>query len=242
MERLIRELEKSGFVTDANTVAEIVKLGDRAFSSLAKLATGGSKEASTCAVHLLAMLGHYRAQLAINAHLIWQYTDSDDDWITEELPGILARMGPGAVQTLSGLMHHAGADMWVKVGASRALASIAIDHPQEKQRIIESIKKAIKKEKDITTKTWFAESLLGMVDPDLYEYHENLLLSGAITDEVSDIYVLEEIYKGDMSSHPTSPRDPLSLFEYYRGWKDPARNDPCPCGSGKKYKKCCMNR
>ncbi|MBW2093119.1 MAG: SEC-C domain-containing protein, partial [Deltaproteobacteria bacterium] len=20
------------------------------------------------------------------------------------------------------------------------------------------------------------------------------------------------------------------------------RNDPCPCGSGKKYKKCCMNR
>ncbi|MFQ6092158.1 MAG: SEC-C metal-binding domain-containing protein [bacterium] len=21
-----------------------------------------------------------------------------------------------------------------------------------------------------------------------------------------------------------------------------ARNDPCPCGSGKKYKKCCMSR
>jgi preprotein translocase subunit SecA len=20
------------------------------------------------------------------------------------------------------------------------------------------------------------------------------------------------------------------------------RNDPCPCGSGKKYKKCCLNR
>ena len=23
--------------------------------------------------------------------------------------------------------------------------------------------------------------------------------------------------------------------------KDPGRNDPCPCGSGKKYKKCCLN-
>jgi preprotein translocase subunit SecA len=22
----------------------------------------------------------------------------------------------------------------------------------------------------------------------------------------------------------------------------PARNDPCPCGSGKKYKKCCMRQ
>jgi hypothetical protein len=21
-----------------------------------------------------------------------------------------------------------------------------------------------------------------------------------------------------------------------------SRNDPCPCGSGKKYKKCCLNR
>jgi hypothetical protein len=23
--------------------------------------------------------------------------------------------------------------------------------------------------------------------------------------------------------------------------KDVGRNDPCPCGSGKKYKKCCLN-
>jgi tetratricopeptide (TPR) repeat protein len=23
--------------------------------------------------------------------------------------------------------------------------------------------------------------------------------------------------------------------------KKPGRNDPCPCGSGKKYKKCCLN-
>lgn len=24
--------------------------------------------------------------------------------------------------------------------------------------------------------------------------------------------------------------------------KEPGRNEPCPCGSGKKYKKCCMNK
>jgi uncharacterized protein len=24
-----------------------------------------------------------------------------------------------------------------------------------------------------------------------------------------------------------------------RGGRTPGRNDPCPCGSGKKYKKCC---
>jgi len=26
----------------------------------------------------------------------------------------------------------------------------------------------------------------------------------------------------------------------YVAEKEPGRNDPCPCGSGKKYKKCCM--
>jgi uncharacterized protein YecA (UPF0149 family) len=24
-------------------------------------------------------------------------------------------------------------------------------------------------------------------------------------------------------------------------YKDVGRNDPCPCGSGKKFKKCCLN-
>jgi len=24
--------------------------------------------------------------------------------------------------------------------------------------------------------------------------------------------------------------------------KEPGRNDPCPCGSGKKYKKCCYGK
>jgi len=23
---------------------------------------------------------------------------------------------------------------------------------------------------------------------------------------------------------------------------EPGRNDPCPCGSGKKYKQCCLNK
>ena len=81
-----------------------------------------------------------------------------------------------------------------------------------------------------------------MADPDLYEYLENLLSSGAITDEVSGIDALKKIYKGETDSRPVAPRDPLSLFEYCRGRKDPARNGPCPCGSGKKYKRCCMNR
>ncbi|MDQ6969617.1 MAG: SEC-C metal-binding domain-containing protein, partial [Mariprofundus sp.] len=33
-----------------------------------------------------------------------------------------------------------------------------------------------------------------------------------------------------------------SLASHAKKQKKPGRNDPCFCGSGKKYKKCCLNR
>ena len=33
--------------------------------------------------------------------------------------------------------------------------------------------------------------------------------------------------------------DPTGLNPLVKGKKEPGRNDPCPCGSGKKYKDCC---
>jgi hypothetical protein len=41
--------------------------------------------------------------------------------------------------------------------------------------------------------------------------------------------------------------EPVELFysgpsPYIKPEKEIGRNDPCPCGSGKKYKKCCMDK
>ena len=39
----------------------------------------------------------------------------------------------------------------------------------------------------------------------------------------------------EFTPNPVGPQAPL-----VRGKKkEPGRNDPCPCGSGKKYKDCC---
>jgi len=35
--------------------------------------------------------------------------------------------------------------------------------------------------------------------------------------------------------------DEYPQLPYVKESPDIGRNDPCPCGSGKKYKKCCMN-
>ncbi|MEZ4508565.1 MAG: SEC-C metal-binding domain-containing protein, partial [Eubacteriales bacterium] len=38
---------------------------------------------------------------------------------------------------------------------------------------------------------------------------------------------------------PIEPKTDASAATYSRGEKKVGRNDPCPCGSGKKYKNCC---
>jgi hypothetical protein len=39
-----------------------------------------------------------------------------------------------------------------------------------------------------------------------------------------------------------SPRSKIEHKETVKVQKKVGRNDPCPCGSGKKYKKCCLNK
>ena len=240
MEGPIQKLAKYGFEADAQTVEKITEKGDAAFPDLARLATEGPDGGGpTSAVHLLAVLGHYRAQLAINSFLLEVYKD-EDEWITEHLPGVLAYMGPGAVGTLSGLVRHPKAGMWARNAAGRALVSIAIDHPEHKPGVIEAIKAAVAGEKDLEVRTWLADCLVDLIDPDLYEYYENLLLTGAITSDVIDTGCLDQMYAGEMDPQALEPTDPAELFVEICGWKNPSKGGPCPCGSGKKYKRCCM--
>jgi uncharacterized protein len=41
---------------------------------------------------------------------------------------------------------------------------------------------------------------------------------------------------------PAEIMRPLQQQARQQAWKTVGRNDPCPCGSGKKYKQCCLNR
>jgi uncharacterized protein len=43
-----------------------------------------------------------------------------------------------------------------------------------------------------------------------------------------------------MASQRQEINEPATIDEDDDIWKSVGRNDPCPCGSGKKYKKCCM--
>src|SRR3954468_11661683 len=65
--------------------------------------------------------------------------------------------------------------------------------------------------------------------------------------ELSGWYGFSEAAKRDQERRATSPGDArLAFADAPQSFVDPfkgiGRNDPCPCGSGKKFKKCCLNR
>ena len=79
-----------------------------------------------------------------------------------------------------------------------------------------------------------------------FEYDRIGPLEDAIG-ELSGWYTFSDAAKQDQERWATSSEDaglafadmPLPFVDPFKGV---GRNDPCPCGSGKKYKKCCLNR
>src|SRR4051812_42138901 len=65
--------------------------------------------------------------------------------------------------------------------------------------------------------------------------------------ELSGWYVFSDVAKQDQERWATSPEDAGLAFAdtpvpFVDPFKGVGRNDPCPCGSGKKFKKCCLDR
>lgn len=74
-----------------------------------------------------------------------------------------------------------------------------------------------------------------------FQISRNSLPIGSAIDELSGWYCFSEAYRKEAATPPSSAGQLSPLFggSAQRAPKV-GRNDPCPCGSGKKYKKCCL--
>jgi preprotein translocase subunit SecA len=61
------------------------------------------------------------------------------------------------------------------------------------------------------------------------------------SDKIEDRYEKKQERKRQREAVVSDDDAPIpdAPVEQARGTGTPGRNDPCPCGSGKKYKKCC---
>ena len=83
---------------------------------------------------------------------------------------------------------------------------------------------------DVTDPAWFAATLADAVARPADRSRFDPTIFGYVEDAVAELDAM--LAASDPEAEPEQPvRNPL---------RDVGRNDPCPCGSGRKFKKCCL--
>lgn len=87
-------------------------------------------------VHAWRALGELRAEDSVDT-LIGEFCHAlTDDWVTEELPAIMAQIGPIAIPALATYCADDNNDVWASSTASSSLAAIAGAHPAARERCV----------------------------------------------------------------------------------------------------------
>lgn len=218
-------------------------------------------------VHAWRTLGKLQAIEAIPAlvGMLYQIDEYDDDFIAEEFPDVFALIGIAAIPALSEYLLNKDNSLYARVCAAHSICQIALIEDQARSECVARLEASLKPYRDNDG------SMNGLIISyliDLKAVESIDVIRSAYNDECVDLHVCGdcedvEIELGIRENRSTprpqfyNPFQSLDLDDdeddydyreassapttYFRDSKKIGRNDPCPCGSGKKYKKCCLN-
>lgn len=197
----------------------------------------------------LAQLGAVEATEALLT-LLHQIDDQDDDWISEELPQVFGIFGAGAIPALAEYLGNRNHGLWARVAAAHALTEIGERHPEARDESVARLTRELERfaENDITLNSFVISYLVDLQArealPLMREAYRNRRVDTGLQGDIQDV----EIELKEREKRSSAPRY-LPPFESMSGprapdpsWLRTGRNDSCPCGSGLKFKKCCLSR
>lgn len=201
--------------------------------------------------------------------LLRRADDHEDDWMQSDLPETLAQFGAPALNPVTDYLVNSGHGEWAHVAASKILSHIGQTHPELRSDCIARLSAQLEKfaEQSETINGLLVVALLDLRAVEAMPVIERAFASGrvdeAIVGDVEDVQI--EFGLKSQREHPRKPNRLTELREKIRAiekenaelrstmngmesdWAQPylappkiGRNEPCPCGSGKKYKKCCL--
>lgn len=210
-------------------------------------------------IHILPLLKTKEA-LELLLETTRDELDLLDGWITESIPTLLGAFGEIAIERLEELVLDEKLDLYIRGSIATALNVIAHQHSDKKEEITAFLSKLLDDTNDPTFAAFLIDELLSFKDPKFLPQVRKAFEDGRIDtevisgDDVGWVFNLpekEQSYFKFMESpleHFSSENISYLRKISYPEKETPAkktkgkvgRNDPCPCGSGKKYKKCCM--
>jgi len=225
-------------------------------------------------VHAWRALGELKAEPAIGPllGLLSRIDEHDDDWASDELPGVLGAIGRGALEPVTAYLANPAHGEWARVAAANAMAKIGARHAELRAECVARLSAQLEKfaEQSETLNAFLVSPLLDLKAREALPLMERAFAAGHVDETVVGDYEDVEIDLGlkPQRENPRKPNELTELGDELRALKasrlkadailDEAgdqdhvqrfpspgkagRNDPCPCGSGKKYKKCCLER
>ena len=114
-------------------------------------------------VHAWRALGQLRAESAIEplVGLFHLADDSDDDWIGQDMPKVMALMGPTALPALSACLQDAARGLWARIMACGCLGEVGARHPDARDECVAVFTRLLERfpENDVTLNAFLVSSM-----------------------------------------------------------------------------------
>ena len=203
-------------------------------------------------VHAWRALAQLRAEEAI-IPIIGLFNElSDDDWASDELPKAVAMFGEKAIMPLREFLFDSSNKELARATAANCIEEIGSKNPLLKNNCIAILADYLGQS------TIDAPTLNGLVVAYLMELKavdsidvirkvfNNGNVDITVAGDIEDVEIQLGLRTKRETVQPNYLNPELeklsSSFDSFKAKKKKiGRNDPCPCGSGKKHKKCCLN-
>ncbi len=222
------------------------------------------------ALHAWRALGQLHAEAAIEP-LIGQLDFlGEDDWAGDELGEVFALIGPAAIEPLEAYLRSPQHDESARAIAVDGLTRIAMHHPEQRERVLTAFRRYMKHPDKgaFELNGILVSDLVDLHATELIDEIRRLfamkIVDISICDNLEAVEMrldmrgrrdtpepdLHDLFRDDeeedgANDHLRKDTDAGAIHSvpetYVREMPKVGRNDPCPCGSGKKYKRCCLH-
>ena len=211
------------------------------------------------AIHILALVKSEDA-LALFLDILRFRQEDLSDWLTEDVHALLYAFGEKAIDPLMKYIEDGTLDSFARGACTSALRILSRKYPAHKEKVKAHLLKLLRTTIDSTFAGVLVDDLALFYDPALMPAIEK-----AFDDDKVDTILLtmddivEIMNENDEKKERRYNRETKNPLEHFsrknilhlhsmcypstnkeRFGRKIGVNDPCPCGSGKKYKKCCM--
>jgi len=211
-------------------------------------------------LHALRVLSRMGEAGQIGIEPLLPLLNSEDDFLREDVPFYYAAMGEPAVKHLSRALADHTADTYYRAGAGEGLAEIGEKHPGLRRQIVSTLERALQQEHDDDALAGFLViNLCDLKAVESMPVIEQAYEADRVDDTIVSLAEVQEHLGFEVTAAPPQwtygPGEPRridpdletlpdededeTVQQPYIAPEKIGRNDPCPCGSGKKYKKCC---